>query len=427
MAVPKEIWGRRDFIRIGGLGFLGLGLTECLQPGVEGATSDRACIFIVLDGGPAQHETFDPKPDAPAEIRGEFKSIPTNVAGIQICEHLPFTAQQADKFAIIRSMTARSAVHFQALYHLLTGYSQSPTLEYPAIGALVGKELGPRSEMLPYVVCSPYDHGTGAGFLGGEYGPFTVRNPDAADFRVQDLVLPIDTDWSDIADRNWLRKQLDLAFRQRDTHGDFELREKFYSQAEMVIRSGKVKEAFDIWAEPESVRSKYGRTPLGQGCLLARRLVEHGVRFVTVNAARAIWDGHVDHFKRCATLLLPEFDRAFATLLADLSQRGLLASTLVVVAGEFGRTPKINAQAGRDHWPSCFSSVLAGAGIKGGQVYGCSDATGAEPKDNPVRIEDLAATIFDRIGLDPDRENHTPTGRPIRLANKGVPIGSPLV
>ena len=182
-----------------------------------------------------------------------------------------------------------------------------------------------------------------------------------------------------------------------------------------------------IWAEPEARRDRYGRTPIGQGCLLARRLVESGVRFVTVNASRAIWDTHADNFNRLQKTLLPEFDMAYSALLQDLSDRGLLSSTLVVVSGEFGRTPKINANGGRDHWPRVFSVLLAGAEIKGGQVYGSSDATGAEPKDNPASIEDLTATIYDRLGIDPKKEYRAPSGRPIRLSNNGTPIRAPLV
>jgi hypothetical protein len=252
-------------------------------------------------------------------------------------------------------------------------------------------------------------------------------DPSSADFKIDDVQLPVDLDWNDITDRRWLVKQLDARFRERDTQGLFEDRDRFFSEAEGIVRSPEVKKAFDIWQEPEALRNKYGRTPMGQGCLLARRLVESGVRMVTVNSARAIWDTHSDNFTRCEKSLLPEFDAAFATLVEDLHDRGMLASTLVVVAGEFGRTPKVNPNAGRDHWPKVSSALLAGAGIQGGQVYGSSDPTGSEPKDNPVSMEDLHATIYDRLGINPDKEYHTPTGRPIKLANGGKAIRSPLV
>jgi hypothetical protein len=239
------------------------------------------------------------------------------------------------------------------------------------------------------------------------------------------LELPTDTDWSDVADRTWLMRQLDARFVERDVKGQFAARDKFFQEAENIIRAPAVKQAFDIGKEPEALRDRYGRTPLGQGCLLARRLVEGGARFVTVNAARAIWDTHADNFNRCSKVLLPEFDAAYSALLEDLAERGLLDSTLVVVSGEFGRTPKINKDGGRDHWPRVFSALVAGAGIRGGQVYGSSDATASDPKDNPVKIEDLAATIFDRLGIDSTKEYHAPNGRAVGLI--GWPFSSLLV
>ena len=428
-----QTWGRRDFIRIGSLGGCGLQLGDYLSlraqtPDKPGSHSDKGCIMIVLDGGPPQHDTFDMKPDAPSDIRGTFKPITTNVSGIQICEHLPKTARQADKFAILRSVNGKTAIHFNGVYFLMTGYLPIQSMEFPSLGAVTAKELGPRKGLPPYVLNSMLDHAMGPGFLGSGYAPFWVRaDASAPDFRVADLELPVDTDWNDISDRRWLLKQMDQTFRERDTKGQFESRDRFYQEAENIIRSPTVKKAFDIWAEPAPLRDRYGRTALGQGCLLARRLVEGGARFVTVNASRAIWDTHADNFNRCEKQLLPEFDSAFSALMEDLSQRGMLSTTLVVVAGEFGRTPKINAAGGRDHWPRVFSVLLAGAGIKGGQVYGSSDATGSDPKDNPVRVEDLTATIYDRLGIDPAKEYHASNGRPIRLSNNGVPVRSPLV
>jgi uncharacterized protein DUF1501 len=428
--ISSDLWGRREFIRLGSLGAMGLCLSDFLRLKALAGTADeaRSCIMIVLDGGPPQHETFDMKPNAPSDVRGTFKPISTNVSGIQICEHLPKTARQADKFAIIRSATGRTALHFEGVYFLMTGYMPIQSLDFPALGSVVAKELGPRKGIPPYVLSASLDHAMGPGFLGGAYAPFWVRgDPSAPGFRVQDVELPVDMNWSDIADRRWLLQKMDASFRERDVHGQFETRDRFIQEAENIIRSPAVKKAFDIGQEPEKLRNQYGRTPLGQGCLLARRLVEGGARFVTVNSARAIWDTHSDNFSRCERMLLPEFDAAFAALMEDLGQRGLLGSTLVVVAGEFGRTPKVNASAGRDHWPRVFSVLLAGAGIKGGQVYGSSDALGGEPKDNPVKVEDLVATIYDRLGIDPSKEYHTPNGRPVKLSNNGTPLRSPLV
>ena len=429
-ATPKNIWGRREFVRVGSLSALGLGMGDYFRMRAESgkSSSDKSCIMLVLDGGAPQHETFDLKPEAASDVRGTFKPIATNVPGIEICEHLPLTAKQADKYAILRSVYGKTAIHFTGVYYLMTGYMPLQSVDFPSKGAVVAKELGARNGLPPYVLNATLDHASGPGFLGSGYSPFWVRgDPSAPDFRIQDVEVPVDMNWDDISDRRWLVKQLDAKFRERDTKGLFDDRERFFQEAESIIQSRAVKNAFDITAEPEPLRNQYGRTPIGQGCLLARRLVESGVRFVTVNAARAIWDTHADNFNRCEKVLLPEFDAAFATLMEDLDQRGLLESTLVVVSGEFGRTPKVNPNAGRDHWPKVRSVVLAGAGIKGGQVYGSSDAVGGEPKDNPVSTEDLTATIYDRLGIDPDKEYHTPTNRPVRLANRGKPLKSPLV
>ena len=429
-ATPPNIWGRREVLRVGSLSALGLGLPEYLrlEAAQDTAAGDRACIMIVLDGGPPQHETFDMKPEAPSDVAGSFKPIPTNVPGIRICEHLPQTARQADKFAILRSVYGETAIHFTGVYYLMTGFMPLQSVDFPSRGAVVAKELGPRNGLPPYVLNATLDHAAGPGFLGSAFSPFWVRSdPSSRDFQIEDVEIPVDMDWSEISDRRWLVKKLDARFRERDTKGLFADRERFFQEAENIIRAPDVKNAFDIAGEPEPLRNRYGRTPIGQGCLLARRLVESGVRFVTINAARAIWDTHSDNFNRCEKVLLPEFDAAFATLMDDLHQRGLLESTPVVVSGEFGRTPKVNPNAGRDHWPKVFSVVLAGAGIQGGQVYGSSDAFGGEPKDNPVSMEDLTATIYDRLGIDPDKEYHTPTDRPVRLANRGKPIRTPLV
>ncbi len=425
----SQLWGRREFIRIASLGPLGLGLGDYLSLRAQSQTqTERSCIMVVLDGGMSHHDTFDMKPDAPADIRGTCQPVATKVPGIQICEHLPRVAQQMDKFAIVRSVWGRTAIHFNGVYFLMTGYLPIQSMEFPSLGAVAAKELGPRKGMPPYVLNAMLDHAMGPGFLGSAYAPFWVRSdPNAANFRVEDLELPVDVDWKTVSDRRWLVKQMDEAFQERDTKGVTASRDSFYIQAEQIMRSPAVKKAFDIWAEPEPLRDRYGRTPIGQGCLLARRLVESGVRFVTVNASRAIWDTHGDNFNRLQKVLLPEFDMAYAALLEDLAQRGLLSSTLVVVSGEFGRTPKINANAGRDHWPRVFSVLLAGAGIKGGQVYGSSDSTGSEPKDNPTSMEDLVATVYDRLGVDPKKEYRAPSGRPIRLSNNGTPIRSPLV
>ena len=287
---------------------------------------------------------------------------------------------------------------FIGVYFLMTGYLPIKFMEFPSIGAVVAKELPPHKGMPSCVLNAMLDHAMGPGVLGSAYAPFRVRSdPNAPDFRVDDLELPVDVYWKTIADRRWLVKQMDQAFRDRDSKGITAARDNFYLEAERIMRSPEVKKAVDIWAEPEARRERYGRTPIGQGCLLARGLVESGVRFVTVNASRAIWDTHADNFNRLQKALLPEFDMAYSALLQDLSERGLLSSTLVVVSGEFGRTPKINAAGGRDHWPRVFSVLLAGAGVKGGQVYGSSDAKGGQAYVHRMRLARSPRTTRPRL------------------------------
>ncbi|MEW5975812.1 MAG: DUF1501 domain-containing protein [Acidobacteriota bacterium] len=431
--VPKELFGRRDFIKVGSLGFFGLGLGNVLalqaRPGesaahsaVQGSAADRSVILIWLSGGPPQMDTFDMKPEGPSNTRGLFKPIATNVAGIQVCEHLPHTAGQADKFAIIRSMTSREANHERAINYLLTGYLPLQTLEFPSMGSVVAKEKGSGNGLPPYVTIPNIFPSFGAGFLGGEYGPFIAGDPNVSGYRVRDLNLPTDIDWSRINNRKWLLNEIDSQFRNIDATNEFETVDTFYERAYDLVRSTVAKKAFDIGAEPEAIRNRYGRTPVGQGCLLARRLVESGVRFVTVSKGWLNWDTHGRNFTTLEKLLLPELDLAYSALLEDLYQRSLLESTLVVMMGEFGRTPEVNADAGRDHWSKAFSIVLAGGGVRGGQVLGATDAKAAEVTEDPYQVEDLVATIYDRVGIDFTKEYHTPIGRPVKLSNGGQVI-----
>ncbi len=434
-SVPNKLFGRRDFIKIGSLGALGLNLHDYFFLRAAAAQSappdgqagravptDRSVILVWLSGGPPQLDTFDMKPDAPAEIRGTFKPIPTNVPGIQICEHLPRTARQADKYAILRSMTSREANHERAINYLLTGYLPLQTIEFPSMGSVVAREKGPRNSLPPYVSVPNIFPSFGPGFLGGEYGPFIAGDPNVKGYRVRDLNLPMDVDWQRVNNRRWLLSQIDQKFREIDTKNEFRAVDAFYEKAYDLIRSSAAKAAFDIEQEPESIRSRYGRTPVGQGCLLARRLVERGVRFVTVAKGWLNWDTHGRNFTTLEKTLLPELDMAYSALLEDLAQRGLLESTLVILMGEFGRTPKINADAGRDHWSKAFSIVLAGGGVAGGRAIGSTDATASEVKDDPVQVEDLIATIYERVGIDPTKEYHTPIGRPVKLSNGGKVI-----
>jgi hypothetical protein len=424
-SVPKTLFGRRDFVKIGSIGILGLNLRDYFFLRSASANSyvpDRSVILVWLSGGPPHHDTFDMKPEAPAEIRGTFKPIPTNVSGIQICEHLPRTARQADKFAVVRSMTSRENNHEPAINYLLTGYLPLQTLEFPSMGSVIAKEKGSRNNLPPYVTIPNIFPSFGPGFLGGEYGPFIAGDPNVKGYRVRDLNLPVDVDWHRVNNRRWLLDQMDQRFREIDTKNEFRAMDSFYEKAYDLIRSPSAQKAFDIEQEPETIRNRYGRTPVGQGCLLARRLVEAGVRFVTVAKGWLNWDTHGRNFTTLEKTLLPELDMAYSALLEDLAARGMLESTLVVLMGEFGRTPKINSDAGRDHWSKAFSVVLSGAGVVGGRILGSTDATGSEVKDDPVHVEDLTATIYERLGIDHTHEYHTDIGRPVKLSNGGKVI-----
>jgi hypothetical protein len=417
-----NIFGRRDFMKIGSLGALGLNLPAFLRAAGAASTKPGRDVSIILlwqSGGCGHQDTFDMKPDAPKEYRGEFNPIPTNVPGIQVCEHLPRTAKVANRLTILRSMKSREINHERAINYLLTGYLPLPTIEFPSIGSVISKELGPRNGMPPYVAV-PYTFPSyGAGFLGGEFNPFIAGDPNVTGYKVKDLTLPVDVDWERAGNRRYLVEQMDRRFRAIEASPDFKALDGFYHRAYDLLSSPAAKKAFDIEAEPAKLRERYGRTPVGQGCLLARRLVEAGVRFVTIAKGWLNYDTHGDNFNTMRKVLLPEFDPAFATLIEDLDQRGMLDTTLVIANGEFGRTPKVNGDAGRDHHCKAWSVVFAGAGLTGGRVLGATDKTATEVTDNPVEPEDLMFTLYSILGLDPDKEYHTSIGRPVRLANGG--------
>ena len=411
-----SLFGRRDFLRIGSLGALGISLDGLLR---AGAQRDISCILLWQSGGCGHLDTFDLKPDAPKEIRGEFKPISTNVPGIQICEHLPFIAKQADKFTILRSMKSRENNHERAINYLLTGYLPLPTLEFPSVGSVISKELGSRNGLPPYVAVPNTFPSYGAGYLGGSYNPFIAGDPNVSGYQARDLTLPADVDWTRVGNRNFLLKQMDAKFRAIEASTDMAAMDSFYQKAYDLLKSPAARKAFDIGAEPESLRERYGRTPVGQGALLARRLVESGVRFVTVAKGWLNYDTHGDNFNAMKKALLPEFDRAFAGLLEDLHERGMLDTTLVIAMGEFGRTPKVNEAAGRDHHSKAWSIALAGAGIPGGRVLGATDKNGVQVTDLPVEPEYLLFTIYTLFGVDPAREYQTPIGRPVKPVNGG--------
>jgi hypothetical protein len=367
-------------------------------------------------------DTLDMKPDTRSAFRSIFRPIKTNVPGIEICDRLPMLARHADKYTIIRSATHKLSVHERASYLVMSGHEPLATVNYPSMGAVVSKEMGARNELPPYITIPSM---TGlwetAGILPGKYAPFEAGDPNKPGYSVRDIRLPMDVDWARMERRRSLMAMVDDKFRAYDTSGVFETAGSFYQAAYDLVRSPAAKKAFSLDQEPEAMREKYGRNSMGQGALLARRLIEAGVRFVTVSNGYYKWDHHSKVFDNLGDKYLPELDRALATLLEDLHDRGLLQKTLVIATGEFGRTPEINVNAGRDHWPNVFSILVAGAGVPGGQIWGSSDADGMYVKDNPVEIPDLVTTVFHKVGVDFDKEYLTPIGRPFRVA-EGKPL-----
>lgn len=414
---------RRDVLKVGTLSALGLSLPQLLalqRASAEGKSPvrEKNCILLYMNGGPSHIDTWDPKPDAAAEFRGEFNPIATNVDGIQISEHLPNMAKLADKYSIIRSFTSPEGSHERACHYMLTGYRQLPTLEFPAYGSVMLKEKGFKTMVPPYVAVPSTLRGGGPGYLGTVYQPFSVGDPSGGKASARDLTSPVSDER--LKARAALLKEQDAKFRQNDPDGTLGALDEFYSRAYDLVSSPEAKKAFDLSQEPDDLKAKYGRTQLGMGCLLARRLVQAGTRFVTISSGG--WDTHGNNFKSLKEKLMPPLDQAFSTLLTDLHDHGLLEDTLVVWMGEFGRTPKINKNAGRDHYPKCQSVVFAGGGLKHGQAIGKSDASASLPAERPVTPEDMAATIYQTLGIDTAKVYQTTTGRPIRIAEKGQAV-----
>jgi hypothetical protein len=428
---------RRDFLRAGALsaGAVGLSLTD-LTRAEAGAKADVNCILLFLVGGPSQLDTWDLKPYAPDTVRGPFKPIKTNIPGVQIGEHFPRMARMADRYAIVRSVHHQAAPIHETGHQLMqTGHLFRGGREYPHYGAVVSHVMGTRAEGVPPFVVVPtpigntgvsVSHGQGAGYLGATHEALLLRgDPSAEGFCIVDGLDP-----ARLPRRNALVDAVDQAHRACDGARDDNSAEYKNSPVMDRVFSPKAKEAFDIAAERDEVRSRYGPNTFGQSCLLARRLVEHGVRLVTVNMFDTVfnqitWDCHADGGALATTLddyketLCPMFDRAYTALLEDLQQRGLLDSTLVLAMGEFGRTPQLNPRGGRDHWPGVWSILFAGAGIRGGQVIGASDSTGAEPKDRPVSPAEVAATIYQGLGIDPNTRLPGPDKQLMPLAEAG--------
>lgn len=423
------MFNRRNFLQVGAIGGLGLSLSDYLQLQAEDAVSSTAkaqsVIYIYLPGGFSAQETFDPKPLAPVEYKGPLNSIGTSVLGLQFSEYLKETAKIADKITVIQSMTHSETAHERGTNNMFTGWRPSPALQYPSIGSVISHELGVRNNIPPYItVPNIPNEFANAGYLSHSYSSFSLgSNPESPDFKVRDLQLP---QGIDIERFNKRKKMLDIVnnsnFVKNNQNSDaLKAVDNFYENAFSLIDSKKAKEAFDLTKEDDKIKEIYGKNAAGMRMLLCRRLIEGGVRFVTMTYGG--WDMH-QNIKGGIEKELPPFDKAFAALINDLDQRGLLDSTLVLVASEFGRTPKINPDAGRDHWPRVFSSIMAGGGIKRGLIYGKSDATANDVSENPVGPESWASTIFFLLGINYEKTLLAPGDRPIKIIDGGKPIMS---
>jgi hypothetical protein len=446
---------RRDLLRIGGPGMLGLTLPKLLQAQQSQATAGapraraKSVIFLFQWGGPSHVDTFDMKLTAPAEYRSKYSPISTSVPGMHVCEHLPETAKVMHHFAQIRTVHHTMNNHNSAGYTALTGVE--PPIDdqrlrdsldlFPAFGSVVDAVAPSRNDM-PTFVSYPHTIADGsttpgqrASFLGKIHDPLFIPNdPNAADFELSQLSLPSDVSLGRLGDRRELQKMINRQARGLDESAAAKGLNAYYEKAISMLNSRKVRNAFDVSSEPAELREAYGRTTYGQGCLLARRLVESGVKFVTVYFSRSIggrsktdggWDTHGFDDTRMYEILpewhLPITDHTLPVLLHDLEDRGLLQDTLVMWFGEFGRTPKINKNISRDHWPKCYTALLAGGGVKGGAVYGASDKYGAVPDRDPVTTGDLTATMYNLLGIDHTTEIHDNFNRPLPIAN-GRPV-----
>ena len=429
---------RRAWLQVGGLALFGMSLPRLLQAAAAQAPAvrkDTNFILLWTSGGLANMDTLDMKPEAPLEYRGEFQPIATNLPGVTVCEHLPLMSRQMDKVCQVRSIVHQGGQHAEATHWMLTGYPQVPDVNaapvgstvYPCFGSVVSKELGWKTGMPPYVQFAEGEMAySGGGYLGSAYSPLMVRrSPADPDFSVDDVSIPSQVGTDRTLRRRRILDRLDAWQRQVDrTSETVYNRGEFYRQAYDLITSPSAKKAFDINAETPSMRDRYGRTREGQATLLARRLVESGVRFVTVEFGG--YDTHDKNFIRLKNPLLPTLDQAWSALLTDLSERGMLSNTVVLCAGEFGRTPRVNGAAGRDHYPMCNAIGFSGAGVQAGSVVGRTDSKCERVASKEHTTLDYAATIFRLMGIDDTKEYVTSDGRPVQINGGGRAIDEVL-
>ncbi|HUS06123.1 MAG TPA: DUF1501 domain-containing protein [Bryobacteraceae bacterium] len=426
--------GRRDFLKAGSLGFLGIHLSQFLRAASTAGAKGKAqsCILLWLEGGPSQVDTWDPKPNS------AFKPISTNVSGIQVSELLPQVAKRMDKLSIVRSMQTRGSDHPQGTHYAITGHEVNPAMHFPSLGSVISKETGQRNGVPAHVLVPQweksrqYEEYFRSGFLGPDVDPMAIPDPSKPGFQVADLSLPKSVSTQAVDSRQAFLKTVDSHYRAAYESAEHANMDGFTAQAWKMLLNPAVQNAFDLSKEPDKLKEKYGKDAFGQSALLARRLVESGSRFVTAAGFHSnSWDTHAKNDEGHRDRLCPVLDRTLATLLDDLEQRGLLESTVVLAMGEFGRTPFVNPDRGRDHWPNSWSIALGGGGIRGGQVVGSTDESGAKLTSAPTSMGDVFATIYKAFGIDWTKEYDTPVGRPIKIANSlddqtGEPISGLL-
>ena len=428
---------RRAWLQVGGLSLCGLSLPQLLQAEAAqpaAARKDINIIMLWLDGGLSTIDTLDMKPNAPLEYRGEFSPIATNVPGVTVCEHLPRMSRHMDQVCQVRSIVHQGSQHAEATHWMFTGYPQVPDVNaapvgsvvYPCFGSVVSKELGWKAGMPPYVLCGGGIHYCGGGYLGSAYNALIIRrNPADKDFAVDDVAIPTQVGAERTLRRQKILERLDDWQRDVDRSAETVFnRSEFYRQAYDLMTSPNAKKAFNINEEPDALRDRYGRTKEGQGTLLARRLVEAGVRFVAVTFGG--YDTHDKNFIRLKDPLLPTLDQAWSALLTDLSERGMLSNTVVICASEFGRTPRVNFAAGRDHYPLCNAIGFSGAGVQAGRIVGQTDSKCERVSGREHSTLDYAATIFRLMGIDDTKEYITNDGRPVLINSGGRAIDEVL-